>query len=274
MHDKERLLHLRDAGEISVGLCDPGGLVEAVIVHHAAIVSHHIVNLFRLVVEMEGRDVKVIIVGRRIRVGDERFEELAEPVLVVPVGHSRHVDDGIRIGFIGDSVGDAQQLDKVIHRATPRHVRRAGGNLWLVPDGPMVDTAGVTADDGADKVGPQIVGVIGGEVETLGDARADSYVGGPAGRGDQQPGDLAALGQLVRQSLVRDGSDVPLCGAIGLDSVPLEGDARPARAQRGGGVWGGVGLDDAKAVIRAALSNGRWMWQEAGDKKRQQSDSE
>ena len=34
----------------------------------------------------------------------------------------------------------------------------------------MVNAASVTPDDSADKVGPQIIGVIGGEVETLRDA--------------------------------------------------------------------------------------------------------
>ncbi len=130
----------------------------------AVVVDGYVVDLLGLMVEVQRGHVEVVAVGCSAGVGDERVEELAEPVLVVPVGHGGQVDDGVGVGLFGDDVGDAQQLDEVLDRPSPGHVRRPRGNLGLVPDGPMVDAASVTGDDGAYEAGPPVVGVVGGQV--------------------------------------------------------------------------------------------------------------
>lgn len=88
-----------------------------------------------------------------------------------------------------------------------------------------------------------------GQVQALGNANALFAIDGPSGRGDNQADDFAPGGAFCVDGGVGDRKLVPFVGVVGLDLVPLEGDARPAGSEVAGGVRGGVAFYDTEAAV-------------------------
>jgi len=200
----------------SVGLVDPDGLVQTVLLHRLAKNAGDVVDRMGLEVDVQGDDVEIVIVLRSRRVLDGDFQKplkiLSSAINPVPpVGQPRQVDDAVGVGFFGCQIGYLEQLVVVLQRAGPSISDVFPvPDIGLVPDDPVVNTARVVAHYSPDERCPQVIGIVVGQVETTGHAAKRLAIGGPIGSVLEQTHHFPSLGSLPVQDLVGEVLVVPI----------------------------------------------------------------
>jgi hypothetical protein len=100
----------RVVGGRGIGLVDPDGLVQAVLLHRLTKKAGDLVDCLRLEVDVQSHDVKIVIVLRSSGIlGDdvqEPLEVLPSAIHPVPpVGQPRQVDDAVGVSLLGSQIG-------------------------------------------------------------------------------------------------------------------------------------------------------------------------
>ena len=236
-----------------VGFDDPEWFVDAVLAQQIEIEAAESVDGVGIEVDVECERVEVVVVGGACGVGGEDLEvaveeEFAPVVGIPPVGDGGQVDDHIGVDLVRDVVGDFHQLDEVFDGAAPR-LEVGVPDVGFVPDDPVLDAAGMARHQLADEGRPQVFGIVVGKIQTLRDADAFFSIDGPSRCSDDQADDFASGSAFRVDGGIGNGEFVPFVRVVGLDLVPLEGDARPAGTEGTGGVGRGIAFDDAETAV-------------------------
>lgn len=140
-----------------VGLVDPDGLVQAVLLHRLAEKAGDLADRLRLEVDVQGNDVEIVIVlrGRGVLSDDVQkpLEILPSAINPIPpVGQPSQVDDAVWVSILGCQIGHLQQLVVVLYRTGPRMADVLFvPDIGLIPDDPVIYAACVAANYAPDE---------------------------------------------------------------------------------------------------------------------------
>ena len=248
-----------------VRLHQPDGFFDAALAHQQPKFAQNVVNHVGLEVEMGGGHIEVVVVCLCLGVGQKLVKEQAHvlrpSIFRIPkIGKRGQMHRGVGVRRPRHHVSRLLQLGKIGHSAIPCV---AGGvlvpNIGFVPDYPLVNAPLITADRLAHKARPQVLRVVGRQVQPQ---RQAILVPRPLGQADEQADDVPPLRQFPLDTAVAH-LGVPLLRAVRLHLRPLEADARPCRAHFGSIHRRFVALHHPKPPIgrgRRGCGGGGWRF--------------